>query len=145
MVAHQVRSGRGVAAALTLGASAVQVGTAFLRSPEAAIHPAWAAALGRARPEDTLVTPAFSGRPGRTLATRYALAASAPDAPRPAAYPVQRGLTTAMREEAQKTGDLDRMQAWSGQSAALARAEPAAAIVRRLWDEGRALLSGGGG
>jgi len=142
VAAGGISDGRGVAAALVLGASAVQVGTAFLRCPEAGIHPAWAEALGRARPEDTLVSRVWSGRPARSLATEYALAATAPDAPPPAPYPVQRGLTAAMREEGQRRGDLQRMQAWAGQSAALARAEPAAAVVRRLWDEGRAFLLG---
>jgi len=143
VAAGGIADGRGVAAALLLGASAVQVGTAFLASPEAGIHPAWREALFRSRPEDTLVTAAFSGRPGRGLATAYALAASEPNAPAPAAYPVQRGLTAAMREQGQSTGDLSQMQAWAGQAAGLARAEPAAAIVRRLWHDGRALLQAG--
>jgi nitronate monooxygenase len=48
-----------------------------------------------------------------------------------------------MRADALKAGDVDRMQAWAGQGAALARAEPAAAVFRRLWDEGRAHLTAG--
>ena len=138
-----IADGRGVAAALLLGASAVQVGTAFLASPEAGIHPAWREALFRSQPEDTLVTAAFSGRPGRGLATGYALAAADSNAPAPAPYPVQRGLTAAMREHGQSTGDLSLMQAWAGQSARLARAEPAADIVQRLWRDARALLQSG--
>ena len=78
-----IADGRGVAAALALGASAVQVGTAFLRCPEAKTHPAWADAIGRTRPEDTAVSRAFSGRAGRSIATDYVLAALAPDAPSP--------------------------------------------------------------
>ncbi|MFL5304996.1 MAG: NAD(P)H-dependent flavin oxidoreductase [Polyangia bacterium] len=135
-----IADGRGVAAALALGASAVQVGSAFLRCPEAQLSPAWSDALARARPEDTLLTRAFSGRPGRSLATRYVTAAAAPDAPAPAPYPVQRGLTAALRAQAQKDGDLDRMQAWAGQSAALGHAEPAADMVERLWRDARLLL-----
>ena len=108
---------RGVAAALMLGASAAQAGTAFRVCPEAKIHPAWAKALTIAAPEDTMAGRVFSGRAGRSLETDYVRAATAADAPAPAPYPVQRGLTTAMRAETQEAGDLQRMQVWAGQSA----------------------------
>src|SRR5215213_7107617 len=127
-----IADGRGVAAALALGASAAQVGTGFLRAPEAQLHAAWADALARAAPEDTLVSRVFSGRAGRSLATDYVLAAISIDAPPPAPYPVQRGLTAAMRAAATKAGDIHRMQAWAGQSAGLARAESAQSILERL-------------
>ena len=136
-----IGDGRGVAAALMLGASAAQIGTGFLRSPEAQLHPAWAAALAATPPEGTAVSRVFSGRAGRSIATDYVRAATAPGAPLPAPYPVQRGLTSAMRELAAKTGDVHHMQAWAGQSAAMARAEPAADIVQRLWREAGALLA----
>ena len=54
---------------------------------------------------------------------------------------MQRGLTAAMREAATKENDVQRMQAWAGQSAALARAEPAEEVVARIWDEARKLLA----
>jgi nitronate monooxygenase len=136
-----IADGRSVAAALSLGASAVQIGTGFLRCPEARIHPAWADALGKTTPEDTVISRVFSGRAGRSIATDYVRAATAPDAPRPAAYPVQRGLTAAMRNDGQKAGDIHRMQAWAGQSAGLARSEPAGELVRKFWAEARALLA----
>ena len=120
--------------------SAAQIGTAFLRSPEAKLAPAWADALGRTAPEETMITRAFSGRPGRSLANAYARAAAAPSAPPPAPYPVQRGLTAAMREAAAKANDIEKMQAWTGQSAGLARAEPAGQIVQRIWEETQSLL-----
>jgi nitronate monooxygenase len=135
-----IADGRGVAAALTLGASAAMIGTGFLRCPEARLHPAWADALAKTAPEGTILSRAFSGRPGRSIATDYARAAIEPPAPAPAPYPVQRGLTTPMRNEAQRTGDIQRMQAWAGQSAALARAEPAGELIERIWNEAQTLL-----
>jgi nitronate monooxygenase len=132
---------RGVAAALMLGASAAQIGTCFLRSPEARLPKAWADGIGKALPEDTIVTRAFSGRAGRSLATTYARAAAAADAPRPAPYPVQRGLTQAMRDAAAKANDLERMQAWSGQSAGLARSASATDIAREIWDDALKVLA----
>jgi nitronate monooxygenase len=141
VAAGGIGDGRGVAAALALGASAAQVGTAFLRCPEAKTAQAWADALAHTKPEDTVISRTFSGRPGRSIATTYALAALSPEAPSPAPYPVQRGLTAAMREAATKEGDVQRMQAWAGQSAALARAEPAEDVVNRLWEDARKLLA----
>ncbi len=140
IAAGGIADGRTIAAALTLGASAVMIGTGFLRCPEAHLPPSWADALGRAAPEDTLITRAFSGRPGRSLATDYARAATSPDAPAPAPYPVQRGLTQAMRSKAAKDEDLSRMQAWAGQASRLAKARPAAEVVATLWADARKIV-----
>ena len=137
-----IGDGRGVAAALLLGASAAQIGTGFLRCPEAKLNPAWADALARTPPEGTAISRGFSGRAGRSIATDYVKAVLAKGAPAPAPYPVQRGLSAAMREAAGKAGDIERMQAWAGQSAAMARAEPAGDVVRRVWRDATALLAG---
>lgn len=140
IAAGGIADGRGVAAALVLGASAVIVGTGFLRSPEAKIAPAWADRLGRTEAHWTRVTRAFTGRPGRAVETRYVDAWTDAGAPAAAPYPLQRGLTRPMREEAARLGDAERMQMWCGQAARLARGEPAGTYAQRLWDEARELL-----
>ncbi len=117
-----IADARGAAAALLLGASAVQVGTGFLRCPEAGIPPG----LGRRdRPGPSRGYAAHPRlqRPRRPQPRdRVRRGGGSPEAPVPAPYPVQRGLTQGMREAAAKAGDLDRMQAWAGQAAGLARA-----------------------
>ncbi len=72
-----IADARGMAAALILGASAVQIGTGFLRSPEAMMHPAYADRLAKTEAHETRVTRAFSGRPGRSVATAYVRASMA--------------------------------------------------------------------
>lgn len=136
-----IADARGVAAALVLGASAVQIGTGFLRCPEAGIARAYAEQLARTEAHETMVTRAFSGRLGRGVANAYARAASGAGAPRPAAYPVQRGLARGMREEALKKGDTERMQMWAGQSAKLAQERPAGDVCTELWEGAVALIS----
>jgi nitronate monooxygenase len=138
IAAGGIMDGRGVAAALALGASAAQMGTAFLRCPETALNNAYADALAAAAPEDTVLTRGFSGRLARSVANDVTrLFDEVPPAP----YPIQRILTAPMRAAATEANDSSRMQLWAGQGAAMARAEPAADLVRRVWAEAESLLA----
>lgn len=139
VAAGGIADGRGLAAALALGASAVQVGTALLRTPEAGIDAGWSASLEGLAPEDTVPTRAYSGRLGRAVPTPYVTAWRDAGAPAPAPYPQQRGLVARMR--AGDPGGVDRVNHWAGQSAALATTEPAGTVVRRIWDDASALLA----
>ena len=138
VAAGGIADGRTAAAAMLLGASGVMVGTALLRAPEAETMPGWAEAIASAAPEDARLTRVFTGRAGRALSIGVARGAEA--GPPPAPFPVQGRLTAAMRAEARRTGEAHGNACWAGQSAALARAEPAERIARRIWEEARALL-----
>jgi nitronate monooxygenase len=139
IAAGGVADGRGLAAALTLGASAVQVGTALLRCPETKISKEWSAALDGLAPEATMTTRAYTGRLARAAPTPYLRAWTEPGAPRPAPFPDQLRLVGQWRRG---TPDgLDQSNLWAGQSAALAAEEPAAAVVSRMWREASDLLA----
>lgn len=136
-----IADGRGVAAALALGASAVQIGTALLRASETGIPREWSADLHDLAPESTVTTRAYSGRLGRAAPTPYLQAWTDPDAPHPAPYPQQRQLVTQVRRRNPKR--LEAVNHWAGQNAAYATEEPPGQIVTRMWRDALSLLGVG--
>jgi nitronate monooxygenase len=131
-----IMDGRGIVAALALGAAAAQMGTAFLVTDEAGVSDAYKRAILAATEDATRVTRAFSGRPARGIANRFMDDVERdPSAILP--YPLQNALTRAMRAEASRQGRTDMLSLWAGQGVRLARREGAAALVRRLEGEMR--------
>lgn len=117
-----------------LGASAVQIGTAFLRCPEAAIPDAYRRALAESGDDSSLITPVFSGKPARALRNR--LAEDLKDAEAEVVpYPGQLSLTVPLRRDPQAADLADFYSMWSGQAVALTRAMPAADLMRALAEE----------
>jgi nitronate monooxygenase len=133
-------TGRAIAAALTLGASAVQIGTAFLRCPEAAVHPLHRAALATARDDGTCLTRLVSGRPARMLRNRFidelrnAEALTAP-------FPAQLTITGPLLRA---PADPDFLPMLAGQGVALSREMAAGDLVRTLAAETAECLSKAG-
>lgn len=130
-----IADGAGVAAALAAGARAVQIGTGFLRCPEAATSPPHKAALVQHRP--TALTRAFTGRRGRGIVNAFLTEHTAAA---PSAYPHVHHLTSPLRAAAREAGDAERINLWAGQAYPLAENLPAGELVRRWSAEASAAL-----
>jgi nitronate monooxygenase len=134
IAAGGIADGRGIAAALMLGASAVQPGTAYLFCPEATIAPLYRDALRKVADDQTVLTNVFTGRPARAIANRLVreagpMSALAPD------FPLAAAAIAPLRQASENAGRDDFMQMWSGQAAKLGRAMPAEALTRLLAEE----------
>lgn len=128
-----IMDGRGIAAALALGATAVQMGTVFLTTEEAGIPEAHKAAILAAREDQTRITRAFSGRPARGIVNRFMEAVEDPDAPDAVLpFPLQNTLTRPLRTAAGKAGRAEFLSLWAGQGLGLARRRPAGGLVADL-------------
>jgi len=130
-----IMDGRGVAAALALGASAVQMGTAFLTCAEAGIGEAYQQALLAARDNETRTTHVFSGRPARGIINRFMVEAERADAAAVLPFPWQNAATRALRSAAAAQGRTEYLSLWAGQGAPLARRQGAAELVARIAGE----------
>ncbi|GMG84420.1 nitronate monooxygenase family protein [Paralimibaculum aggregatum] len=127
VAAGGIADGRGIAAAFALGAAGVQLGTAFLRCPEAATDAPRRARLAAATDSDTIVTAAVSGRSNR-IAAGPGLRALAAGAPACLPFPTQYALSGPLRA----AGGADYAAHQYGQAAALARELPARELVAAL-------------
>jgi nitronate monooxygenase len=126
--------GRDIAAALALGAVAVQLGTAFLPCPESGAPAAYKRALLDAKADTTVITRAFSGRPARGIKNTFiSMVEAKPDAILP--FRQQNDLTRPMRNAAGAQGAAGYISLWAGQGVARSRVMPAGELVARLLDE----------
>ncbi|GGF26494.1 NAD(P)H-dependent flavin oxidoreductase [Hymenobacter cavernae] len=144
VAAGGIMDGAGIAAVRRLGAVAAQMGTAFIACPESAADEVYRATLLQSPPPLTAITATISGRPARGLVNRFAREVDQPGrpeaAPFPQAYEAGKLLIAAARQYGTPT---DFAAHWAGQGVALARALPAAELVRVLVEEMREANLGG--
>jgi nitronate monooxygenase len=140
IAAGGIADGRGVAAAFALGAGAAQIGTAYLKTPQALTTPHHRAALREARDDATRITNLFTGRPARGVLNRF-MREHGPMSDVAPAFPLASGAVAPLRAHWEKRGSGDYSPLWAGQAAALAREEDAGALTERLWREATARLA----
>lgn len=132
IAAGGIMDGAAIAAVLRLGASAAQMGTAFIGCPESAADAGFRAALASEAAFHTTMTRVISGRPARCLANRFTAwgrdvaAASVPD------YPITYDAGKALNAAGKRAGEPGYGAQWAGQGAPLARFLPAAQLIRTL-------------
>jgi len=138
IAAGGIMDGRGIAAALTLGAQAAQLGTAFLTSAESPIHPAWRKEIRLSTDTSTRTSRTFTGRAARGITNDYMtrMAEHEQDIP---SYPIQNALTMEIRKAAGVANRSDLMSLWAGQAAGMSRSRDdgvsAATLVNTLAKE----------
>src|SRR6516164_4798763 len=135
IAAGGIMDGAGIAAALTLGAAAAQLGTAFVACPESSADAGYRAALLGPPAEHTVMTAAISGRPARCLANRFTALGGGVAAGAVPDYPIAYDAAKALHAAAKAAGEFGYGAQWAGQGAPLARAMPAAELVARLRSE----------
>ena len=134
IAAGGIADARGIVAAFSLGASAVQIGTAYLFTPEATISQVHRQALGNSSAEKTALTNLFTGRPARGIVNRVMrevgpISGLAPD------FPLAGGALAPLRQKSEPLGSGDFMSLSSGQAARLSRELPAGELTKRLAEE----------
>lgn len=134
IAAGGIMDGRAIAAALMLGAQAVQMGTAFLVTAESKVHPMWKARIREAADTSTRTTKTFTGRSARGIVNDFMLRLGEHEDAVPP-YPVQNALTNEIRQAARAANRPEFLSLWAGQGAALVRAREADITIRALMDQ----------
>ena len=139
IAAGGIGDARGMVAALALGAAAVQLGTAYLLSPESKISALHRAALKQARDDSTVLTNVFTGRPARGIVNRVVgeVGPLSSDTPQ---FPLAANAIGPLRAKAEAAGSTDFTPLWSGQAPTLVREAPTAEITKSLAASASALL-----
>jgi len=131
IAAGGIADARGIVAAFALGASAVQIGTAYLHCPEAQISPMHRQALKDTKENLTVITNVFTGRPARAIVNRLVqevgpISDVAPE------FPLAAAALVPLRAKSEMAGSTDFTPLWSGQAASLNRELPAAELTKQL-------------
>ena len=134
IAAGGIGDARGIVAAFALGASAVQIGTAYLFCPEAKVATLHRQALRETRSDATAITNVFTGRPARSIVNRIVREVGPISGLAPA-FPLAGGALAPLKAKSEPAGSGDFMSLWSGQAAQLGRELPAGELTRRLWAE----------
>jgi nitronate monooxygenase len=131
IAAGGIADGRGIAAAFALGASGVQIGSAYLRCPESKVSAPARVALAQAKDDTTVITNVMTGRPARGVANRVMreVGPISPDAP---AFPHAATALAPLKAAAEKLGKVDFTNLWAGQAVRLGREMPATELTRAL-------------
>jgi len=131
IAAGGIADGRGIAAAFALGASGVQIGTAYLRCPESKVIASARVALAQAHDDSTVITNVMTGRPARGVANRVMreVGPISPDAP---AFPHSATSLGPLKAAAEKLGKVDFTNLWAGQAVRMGKEMPAAELTRAL-------------
>jgi nitronate monooxygenase len=137
IAAGGLATGEDIATAIATGARAVQLGTAYLRTPESGANPTYRAALTDPRFPTTVVTRAYTGRPARGLRNRFI---DAHDATAPVGYPLINQLTRPLRAAAERQDDPDGLAMWAGTGYQRGTDLPAKILTERLWQDAAAAL-----
>ena len=134
IAAGGIADARGILAAFALGASAVQIGTAFLYCPEAKISPLHRQALKAAKDNETAITNVFTGRPARSIVNRL-MRDEGPMSDAAPQFPLAAAAVAPLRAKAESIGSSDFTPLWSGQATRLSLDLPAAELTKRLAGE----------